>query len=206
MATPQPPYRELPPRPSSSLSGGIARPRERPLPSGYAPHYRNDLQVTGAIVRDARRTALTRKQIILLASGAVAVVIVVTAIAAIVLGSFVAQASIASPDSTLSTFYSSLRAQDYRQAYALTSSSYRAAQSEASFEDHYHQLDAIDGTITTFNVHVTANANGHATATVTLYRGGIADRQIVDTVQMKQSGGSWYVDAISSSLGAPSAS
>ncbi len=186
-------------RPASASLSGLHRPGSS-LPPGYVPPHRGDLQETGMLARGTRKTTFTRRQLLWLVGGAVGFVVVIAIVATIALSSLVIQATIsATPDTVLSTFYSSLRTQDYTQAYSVMAPNYRALHDEASFASRFSQIDVLNGSIVSFEIQTTTTSGNRATATILVHRSSSATAPATttqDTVQMELNSGSWYIDSI----------
>src|SRR5215470_13562647 len=78
-------------RPANKLPAGY-KPSSS-LPPGYMPPLR-DLEKTGAIVNDMKRSKLTRRQIFMLAGGGVVLVLFILVIGVVVGSSLIVQSAI----------------------------------------------------------------------------------------------------------------
>jgi hypothetical protein len=167
------------------------------LPPGYIPPAR-DLQKTGAMVRNARHTVLSRNQIITLAVGGGAVILAVAIAATLLISAIFVQTNLNSPETTVEAFYSALRAQNYTQAYGQLSPTQKNAQSASTFVGYYTQLDVLSGPVVSFTVtQITTNGN-QATATVQVSRGASTTLVALDTDTLIQNNGTWYINQIQS--------
>ena len=167
------------------------------LPPGYLPPVR-DLQRTGAMLRSSRKTVLSRNQIIGLAFGAGAIVIAVAVVVTFLVGTLFVQSTLNSPETSIDTFYSALRSQDYATAYAQLSSNQKNVQSEAVFASHYQQLDVLGGPVVDFTIDQTNTSGTQATATVQVNRASTQNQITVDTLSLVQNNGTWYINQIGS--------
>jgi hypothetical protein len=194
----QPPY-------SSQTGRSMSRPPSRlpegykpgsSLPPGYLPPMR-DLQKTGAILRDMDRSKLTRRQIIMLATGAAVVVLFIAALAV----AFVIQGSIgtngaSSPDTTLQHYYSDLKVPNYPAAYSLLSPKAQQSRSQAAYVNNFKQIDSLNGTIVEFTIKSDIVKGNQATAVVQFSRDPSQPQFTLDTVQLEQINGTWLIDSI----------
>ena len=167
------------------------------LPPGYLPPVR-DLQKTGAMLRSSRKTVLSRNQIIGLAIGAGAMIIAIAVVVTLLIGTLFVQSTLNSPETTIDSFYSALRSQNYAQAYDQLSSAQKSAQSEAVFASHYQQLDVLSGPVVDFTIDQTTTTGNQATSTIQVRRAATQSQIAIDTLTLVQSNGTWYVSQISS--------
>ncbi len=195
----QPPY-------SSQSSRPVSRPaRKLPagykpsssLPPGYLPPLR-DLEKTGAIVNDMKRSKLTRRQIFMLAGGAIVLVLFILIIGIVVGSSLIVQSAIGNPDTTIQHYYADLEAQNYAGAYKLLSPQFQQSKDEQTFINQNQQLDGLAGSIRRFNIESDITHGNHATAVVQYTRDPTQPRLTQDTLQLIQSNGSWVIDGIAS--------
>ena len=182
-------------RPKSRLPEGYSP--NSTLPPGYLPPTR-DWQRTGAMAREADRPALTRRQIIMLGVGGVALVLAIAIVATLVISTLFVQNSLNSATTTIDTFYSALRAQDDTQAYGQLSPAYRASLSQDAFTSQFHQLDLLNGPITAFVVEQQNTSGASGTAVVQVTRSGNHTQAQLDTLTLTQVNGAWYIDHIAS--------
>lgn len=172
------------------------------LPPGYMPPMR-DLQKTGAMVRAARKATLSRNQIIGLAAGTAALVIAVAVAGALLIGTIFVQNSLSGPETTIDTFYSALRSQDFARAYAQLSASQKSAQTESDFAATYQQLDVLSGPVVDFSIDQTTTNGNQATATVQVRRVASQTQITIDTVTLVQTNGTWAISQITSHIAVP---
>lgn len=202
--------------PSRSYGGSSSRPIKRPesrLPTGYSPshsippNYRpgntlppgylppqRDYQRTGAIVRDINRSKLNRRQILLLATGAGGLFIIVAIVATLVLNSLFVQ-TVGSPSGTIQDFYTQLKAGDYTHAFNQLAPATKASRTQVDFVNYYKQIDTLNGPITKFTVTNLKIDGTHATATVTATRNN-DQRLAVDQIRLVLIDGTWYMESI----------
>ncbi len=201
MAQSQPPT-----DPGSSLSGRSLSERQSPkipdgyapdrsLPAGYAPPAR-DLQRTGAMAREAARPMLTRRQTIWLAVGGAVLVAIIATVVTLVIGALFVQNTLSGPETTLDTYYSDLRNQNYGSAYAQLSTTAQHAQSESAFTAYYQQLDLISGTITSFSIDAESTNGSAGSAKVSFTRSNDSHHVTIDHVTLTLVNGTWQISGI----------
>ncbi len=195
--------------PSQSLIAN--RPKSR-LPEGYTPNStlppgymppRRDLQKTGAVARQSERPSLTRRQILLLGVGGIAVVVIVALAATLLISAVFVQNSLGGPETTIDSFYSALKQQNYALAYSQLSPAQKNAQSEAVFASHYQQIDAQDGAVSDFTIEQSSINGDRATAEVQVTRTTLQNQTAtytysLDTLKLVQDNGTWAIDSITS--------
>jgi hypothetical protein len=187
-------------RPKSRLPEGYTP--NSTLPPGYMPPMSN-LQKTGEIARQSERTSLSRRQIFVLATGGVALVVLVAIAATFFISALFVQGSLSGPDTSIDSFYSALKQQDYTRAYGQLSPAQKNAQSVGFFTSHYQQLDSLNGAVSDFTIEQ-SNTNGdHATATVQVTRSTVQNQVVtvtytLDTLTLVQNNGAWAIDTITS--------
>jgi hypothetical protein len=180
-------------RPANKLPAGY-KPSSS-LPPGYLPPLR-DLEKTGAMVNDMKRSKLSRRQIFMLAGGAVALVLFILVIGFVVGSSLVVQSAIGNPDTTVQHFYADLNAQNYTGAYKLLSPQFQQRESQQSFASQYQQLEGLGGPIGQITILSDVTSGSHAKAVVQFTRDPTQPRLTQDTLQLIQSNGSWLIDSI----------
>lgn len=201
----------FPERPSAARTAPSPRPvMHRPdvrLPPGYSPNsslppgYRpppRDLQRSGSLARSASKTTLNRRQAILLALGGLGLIVAIMVVATLVISTIVLQNTVGSAETTLDTYYSALRTQDYAHAYDQLSPNRRAAQTQANYISQRQQLDVLGGPIVKFTIDHSATNGNHATATVTSNRANTLTRMTVDSITLIKVNGTWYIDSFTS--------
>ena len=180
-------------RPASKLPAGY-KPSSS-LPPGYLPPLR-DLEKTGAIVNEMNQSRLTRRQIFMLAGGAVVLVLFILIIGIVVGSSLIVQSAIGNPDSTIQHYYADLEAQNYAGAYKLLSPQFQQREDQQTFVNQNQQLAGLGGPIVRFTIVSDITKGNHATAEVQFTRDPTQPRSTQDTLQLVQSNGSWVIDSI----------
>lgn len=167
------------------------------LPPGYQPPHR-DLQRSGTLARSARKTTVSRRQAIILALGGLGLILAIVVIATLVISTIVLQNTVGSAETTLDTYYSALRTQDYTHAYDQLSPTFRSSQTRDNYISQHRQLDVLGGPVVKYSIEHSATNGNHATATVTSNRANSLTSMTVDTIALVKVNGGWYIDSFTS--------
>lgn len=195
------PPRRVVARPDRSLPPGYMPPEA--LPRGYHPPTRPDLQVSGALARQTRRTALTHGQFLTLALVLAVCVGLIVFVASLLFGASGGTLTVSTaPDATVRVYFTAVSHQDYAHAFDLLSAHAQAGETRSAFVQRNQQIDLVGGFVVTFTLASTQIQGAKATSMVTVQRQGASIT--IETVQLVQSGGKWYIDAITTRAGSTS--
>jgi hypothetical protein len=190
----------------------ISRPDVR-LPPGYSPNSslppgykppRLDLQATGATLRSSGKTPMSRRQVLWLALVGTGIVVAIMVIATLALSAIFVQSTVGSAETTLDTYYSALRTQDYTRAYNQLAPALKAAQSQTDYTSRQRQLDLLNGAVVKFTIQSSTVNGKSAMATVEVDRGVTDIQATLDTVMLAQVNDTWYIQSITSHATTPS--
>ena len=186
-----PPSRRVVARPESSLPPGYL-PTTKTALKGYQPTH-PDLQLSGALARQARQTTFSRTQLLVLAGLMGVVLVVGVAIGLWAFGTPAAASASNTPSTTTQSYFDALSRQAYSQAYDLLSPAAMQSESRTAFINRNQQFDKIGGVITAFTIASATTTDQHATVDVSVIRQG---QTTLATVNLTASGGKWYVDSV----------